>query len=320
VSDPSDKQSPITSAFDPDFGAVRSFITDMLARGAVAALIAAIIALLTRMRDINTELMGKLASKSRKRPPNEAMRRLQLELPLMWTPAANDASKPRPAIAENKPKTKRGPKNRHAHGRPKLPGHLPRVPLVHMVPPHQRRCPHCDVELKSMGLKTTAEKLDIRPCQFIVTQTQVETCVCPKCRQYLRTADKPDEVVDRWLLGNDLLVQAMVDHYDDAVPFERMERNARQQGVALCANTLASSVGKFVDLFDPITRHIREACLSSKYTALDATRMPVLDPSHPLGIRSGSLWLVEGDHRYAVCVRSHPLLTRRARRRKSVWQ
>ena len=27
--------------------------------------------------------------------------------------------------------------------------------------------------------------------------------------------------------------------------------------------------------------------------------MPVLDPVHPLGIKSGALWLIEGDHRYA---------------------
>jgi hypothetical protein len=39
--------------------------------------------------------------------------------------------------------------------------------------------------------------------------------------------------------------------------------------------------------------------LSSTFTALDATRMPVLDPLHPLGIKSGALWLIEGDHRYA---------------------
>jgi hypothetical protein len=78
-----------------------------------------------------------------------------------------------------------------------------------------------------------------------------------------------------------------------------MERNARQQDVPLAANTLASSVGRVIDLFDPVVRHIREACLSSAFTALDATRIPVLDPSHPLGIRSGSLWLIEGAHRYA---------------------
>jgi len=73
---PSEKVNPITSVVDPDLGAVRSFIEGMLARGAIAALVTAILSLLTRMRDLNTELVRKLASTSRKRPPNEALRRL----------------------------------------------------------------------------------------------------------------------------------------------------------------------------------------------------------------------------------------------------
>ncbi|MGH8311395.1 MAG: hypothetical protein ACRETX_16580, partial [Steroidobacteraceae bacterium] len=86
---PSEKPPTITSALEPDLAAVGKFVEDMLARGAVAALVAAIIALLARMRDLNTELMRKLASKTRKRPPNEAMRRLQLELPFLYAPAVN---------------------------------------------------------------------------------------------------------------------------------------------------------------------------------------------------------------------------------------
>jgi transposase len=297
VSESSEKLPPITSAIAPDLGAVQKFIMDMIAKGAIAALVTAIIALLLRMRDLNTELMRKLASKSRKRPPNEAMRRLQMELPLLAPPAnSNDA---KPAVPERKTPKKRGAKVPKAHGRPKLPAHLPRVPNLRLVPAEQRKCPHCDVELTRMCIKTTAEKLDVRPSEFIISQTQVETCSCPKCHQYIVTADKGDEVLDRGILGNELLVQALVDHYEDAVPWERMQRNARQQGVPLAANTLASSVGRVIDLFDPVVRHIREACLSSRFTALDATRMPVLDPLHPLGIKSGALWLIEGDHRYA---------------------
>ncbi len=296
MSAPSDRPPPVTSAVDPDLGAVSKFITDMIAKGAIAALVAAIVALLVRMRDLNVELMRKLASKSRKRPPNEAMRRLQVELPFLCAPAVNDA---KPAPATGKKPNKRGAKKPTPHGRPLLPAHLPRVPNVLLVDAPERRCPGCDVEVARICIKTTAEKLDIEPSRFIVSQTQVETCACPCCHQYVVTAPTPDEVVDRGILGNELLVQALADHYQDAVPWERMERNARAEGVPLAANTLASSVGRVIDLFDPIVRHIREQCLSSRFTALDATRMPVLDPVHPLGIKSGALWLVEGDHRYA---------------------
>lgn len=297
---PNQKPPTITSAIDPDLDAVKKFIADMIAKGAIAGLVMAVVALLAKMRDLNTELMRKLASKSRKRPPNEAMRRLQMELPFLCGSAANDdAQAPAPDKKEEKTPKKRGAQNPKPHGRPKLPEHLPRVPNVLLVPESMRTCPNCDVEADRVCIKTTAEKLDVRPSEFIVSQTQAETCACPKCRRYIVTAPTPDEVQDRGVLGDELLVQALVDHYQDAVPWERMERNARQEGVPLAANTVASSVGKLVDLFDPVVRHIREKCLSSTFTALDATRMPVLDPLHPLGIKSGSLWLIEGDHTYA---------------------
>jgi transposase len=295
MSAPSEKPERITSALAPDLGAVERFIADMIAKGAVAALVAAIIALLVRMRDLNAELMRTLASKLRKRPPNEALRRLQMELPFLCAVAANDA---KAVSGDDETKRKRGAKKPTPHARPKLPAHLPRVPSVLLVPAALRTCPDCDVEVKRVCVKVTAETLDVEPSKFIVSQRQVETCSCPKC-DYIVTAPTPDEVVDRGILGNELLVQALVDHYQDAVPWERMSRNARQEGVPLAANTLASSVGKLIDLFDPVVRRIREACLSSSFTALDATRMPVLDPLHPLGIKSGALWLIEGDHRYA---------------------
>jgi transposase len=291
------KQPAITSAVDPDLGAVKAFIADMIAQGAIATLVAAIVGLLVKMRELNAELMKKLASKSRKRPPNEAMRRLQMELPFLCAAAANDG---KPALgAEKTKRKKRGANTPTPHGRPHLPSHLPRVPNVALVPSEMRICPHCNAEVTRICIKTTAEKLDVEPSKFVVQQTQVETCACPKCHQYIVTAPTSDEIVDRGILGDELLVQALVDHYDDAVPWERMERNARQEDVPLAANTVASSVGRMIDLFDPIVRHIREACLSSSFTALDATRMPVLDPMHPLGIKSGALWLIEGDHRYA---------------------
>jgi transposase len=296
VSAPSEKPSTITSALAPDLDAVRKFIEGMFAKGSVAALVTAILALLVKMRDINSELMGRLASKSRKRPPNEAMRRLQMELPFLCPAVANDSKS---NVPDDKKPKKRGAKKPTAHGRPELPAHLTRVPNLLLVPADKRICPHCDVETTRVCIKTTAEKLDIRPSEFIVSETQVETCACPKCRRYIVTADRGDEVLDRGILGDELLTQALVDHYEDAVPWERMERNARQQDVPLAANTLASSVGRVIDLFDPVVRHIREACLSSTFTALDATRMPVLDALHPLGIRSGALWLIQGDHRYS---------------------
>jgi transposase len=225
---------------------------------------------------------------------------MQMELPF-WRKPDNDTGEAddpaNPEDRKNKRK-KRGPKRPHSHGRPKLPEHLPRVPDERLVPDEQRTCPHCYVESAHVTFKVT-EKLEIEPARFVVQKVMTEVVACQCCHEYIVSAPKPDEIVDRGILGNELVVQATVDHYDNAMPWERMERQARQQGVPLSANTLASTAGKMIDLFDPIVGRIFSKVISSKYCALDATSMPVLDIDHPLGIRTGTLWLLQGERVYS---------------------
>lgn len=294
---------PSTSALLPDLDCVRHFIVKMLAQGALPAVLAYVMDLLGRMRELNLELTRRLMQANRKRPPSERMRRLQLELPFLSQPPQNDAASAQDPDARLRTtsagKKKRGPRTRHAHGRPKFPDHLPRVSSVQRVPEAQRICPCCNVEATPLGRGHVVQKLDIEPARFVVREEIQEVLACSKCHQYVVRADKGDEVVDRGVLGNELLVQATVDHYQDAVPWERMERNARQQGAPLSANTLAHSCGRLLDLFEPIVQHIFDKCLSSSYVALDATGIPVLDDGVAVGIRTGSLWLLQGDHRYS---------------------
>lgn len=303
-------------ALAPDLEAIRRFMVDMIARRAITELISAVLALLQRMREINTELMARIATKSRKRPPSETLRRLQMELPLMFAAPANDTSgaelegPPEPPqlvpplgrSPSKEEKKREAEKNRDNHGRPTFPWSLLRIPGIRAyVSAAKRLCPTCKRRTKTLGFKKS-EKLTVRPCEYVVEQDEVETCSCGTCHAYIVTAQKPKEVVPRGVLGNELLVQALVDHYDNAVPWERMEQTARQQDIPLSANTLAASVGAAIDHFEPVVEHIKENALSSSYTALDATSIKVLDEEHPLGIRTGSLWLIEGDDRYAYFV------------------
>jgi transposase len=147
--------------------------------------------------------------------------------------------------------------------------------------------------------KPGAEKLDLEPARYVVRQVLNEVRACQSCHEYIVSAPRADEIVDRGILGEELVVQATVDHYENAVPWERMERQARQQGAPLSANTLAATAGKMIDLFDPIVGHIFKKVMGSKYFALDATSMPVLDIEHPLGIRTSTLWLLQGERAYS---------------------
>jgi hypothetical protein len=149
------KEPTITSAIDPDLGAVKAFIADMIAKGAIATLVAAIVGLLVKMRELNMELMRKLAGNSRKRPPNEAMRRLQMELPFLCAAAANDG---KPALgAEKTKRKKRGANTPTPHGRPHLPSHLPRVRGAHARQRDVRRLTH--QQLRREGRRWPARRV-----------------------------------------------------------------------------------------------------------------------------------------------------------------
>jgi transposase len=287
----------------PDLKRIRQFIVEAVTEGALAVLVSTIIALLTRMRDLNQDLSRQLAWRNRKHPASERMHRLQLELPFVVgaapEPSANDTSNKGEAERPKKKRKKPDQTNRHAHGRPEFPDHLPRVEGdVALVTGKARTCPHCDSECSHVTFKV-CQKLDVEPARYVVREDKREVVACQNCHGHIAAAPKSDEVVDRGVLGVELLVQALVDHYQDAVPWERMERKARQEDVPLAANTLAASCGRVIDLFDPIVRHIFKKCMASEYVALDATSVRVLDVEHPLGIRSGAMWLLQGAHCYS---------------------
>lgn len=291
----------ITSATVPDLEAIARFIREMIARGAIAALVTALVALFARMRDLNVELVARLAHGRRRHPPSESLRRLQQEQLSLFkddvatgTPRPN---KPRPS------KPRKDPPRRDPHGRGKLPEHLQRRVEEILVPDDARPCPRCGATMRTVGFKCCS-KLELVPAHFILVEEKREVVACPaiECRAHMETAPKPDQIVDRGKLGTELIVQALVDHYRDGVPWERMSRNARDQGVRLPANVLARSVWCALDLLDPVIRHITHKTLTAECVSFDATSLPVLDRAHPMGIRIATMWGLIGDNRWALFI------------------
>ncbi|MEZ4447812.1 MAG: transposase, partial [Polyangiaceae bacterium] len=276
---------------------VREFMVEAVAAGTVEPMVDAVIHLLARMRDINHELVRRDMARRRAKPPSETSRRLQQELLFSMAPAnengtadAGEASKAEASdgaadgaesaaaassgaaakAAELLNPKKRGPKKRDEHGRGELPAHLERVPNECLVSDAERTCPHCHVEAERVAFRAS-EVLELSPARFIVRRDLIETVSCPGCREYIVSAERADMIIPRGLLGPDLVVQAMVEHYGEAVSYERMERRAEEQGVPLRANTLARNVSRLVDLLDPIVDEIARRVGRSTDLALDAT-------------------------------------------------
>jgi hypothetical protein len=113
----------VTSAFAPDLDEVRAWLQKMIAALRFVDLVTAVIALIVRMRDLNTELVAQLAHLRRARPRAEALRRLerQLVLPLEGLTAPSAAKPSNETTPDDDTKKRR---RRHP-GRGAPPAHLP---------------------------------------------------------------------------------------------------------------------------------------------------------------------------------------------------
>ena len=106
----------ITSPYAPDVGEVRIYLEKMIHALRFAELVAAILAFVVRMAEINGELSKKLAELHRRRPRSESLARIERQLALPLAALSGTAHEARPA---REPKSRKG---RHP-GRARLPAH-----------------------------------------------------------------------------------------------------------------------------------------------------------------------------------------------------
>src|SRR5579872_3447672 len=265
-------EPPITSPYAPDVVQVRSWLEQMIKALRFLELIAAIVALVTRMRDLNTELVTQLAHLKRKRPRSQTLERLerQLVLPHVATIAIAPA-KP----AADDPATKKTRKGRHP-GRGAAPAHLEHVQIVNRVPDALRICPRCGSEMVTVG-HSSCEVLNVIPARVVVEERLDETVACPK-DDMIVSAPVPPQIVERGKLGDTLIVEAVCDKYIEHMPIERQCTRFARAGVDIAPQTLGRSVCAAIDLLAPIARLIEAQTRAPGLLGTDATGIPVLDP------------------------------------------
>lgn len=278
------KRAPITSPYAPDVDALRAWLEGMIASMKLSELVVAIVSLVMRMREINTELMKQLAGLRAKRPRSEKLERIerQLLLPGVLSPAKRDASAP----AEGEAKPKKSRRGRHP-GRAAPPAHLPRVPVENPVPPELRVCPKCGSEMKTVG-HSVCEILEVIPAQIVVLERRDETVTCPH-DDTIVSAEPPPQIVERGKLGTKLIVEAMADKYLEHQPIERQCTRLARQGVDVAPQTLGRSVAAGIDLLAPVAKLIHEETRGPGVLGTDTSAIPILDRSANDGIRSGSM-------------------------------
>ncbi len=287
--------SPVPSS-RIDIDELKQWLEELVKQLQFARLIAAVLALVTRLRDMNAELTMQLAQLRRARPRSERMRALEAQLMLPFAMATSE-----PARGEQEPSDSssddshesnkhRGKKKRRGKhpGRNPLPADLERVPQYNGIPADQRRCPECGVEMKSLGV-THCEHLDIIPAKVVVVHRTDEALKCPLDGTIV-SARPPPRIVEKGVLGNRLIVEATADKFLEHQPIERQCLRFTRAGVNIAPQTLGRAVGAHLDLLAPIAHAIHNKTRGSGLLGTDATGIPVLDRDSPEGIRSGTMW------------------------------
>lgn len=282
----------ITSAHAPDVEDVRQWMEKMIKAMRLIELVRSVIALITRMRDVNTDLTRRIGDLRRKRPRSETLRRLERQLAFAFAALAADkqdatslAQQEDGAAKKNSDKPSR--RGRHP-GRSRLPAHLQRVPEENPVPPHMRTCPLCGSDMRVVG-HSMCEILDVRPAELYVRQRYDERIACP-CDNTIVSAPTPHQLVERGKLGATLIVESLADKYLEQQPIERQCLRWARTGVDIAPQTLGRSVAEAIDLLSPLAKLIQDQTRGPGLLATDATGIPVLDRDAPEGIRNGTMW------------------------------
>lgn len=280
------KRSTITCPTHPDLAALRAWLEQMIASMRLVEIVVAVVALVTRMRDINTELTKQLAALRRKRPRSEKLARLerQLELPLegiVTKPKADERS-----AQTDKDEERKSRRGRHP-GREAFPAHLERVPVDNPVPPEMRICPVCGSEMTTVS-HSVCEILDVIPARVVVIQRRDETVACPHDNAIV-SAPTPPQLVERGKLGTGLIVESLCDKYVEHQPIERQCVRWGREGVPIAPQTLGRSVNCAIDLLAPVAHLIEEQTRAPGLLGTDSTGIPILDHEVIDGIRTGSM-------------------------------
>ncbi len=258
----------------------------------LAAQIAALEALLAKKEGELTTLRVKLVTAELRIEKLELERRKRLRE--KYGPASERLSdeqlllleeEPGVSAAEVQAESERGPLAaavkpepvRKPHpGRRPLPAHLERKEKMIAVPETERQCASCGREMAVIGYEES-EQLEVIPAERYVLVTRREKRACAGCkRQGVRTAPAPERIVDKCLLSDRSIVEAIVAKYCDHLPLYRqsviLERDC---GVEIHRATLDGIVLRAGELLLPLVRGMRQQILASGYVQADETPVPV---------------------------------------------
>jgi transposase len=196
-------------------------------------------------------------------------------------------------------------KNRHKHGRQKLPEHLERIEIEHDLKENEKSCPACGNERCRIGTEIS-EQLEYFPANFKVLKHIRHKYGCSCCDEAgynpnIATAAKPPQPIDKGLPGPSLLAYVITSKLGDHLPLYRLENIFQRQKVEVARSTMCAWMRAAGRLVTPLVELMTNRVRQSQVIHTDDTTVPIQSPGEKQ-CRKGRVWCYLGDrcHPYTV--------------------
>jgi transposase len=192
-----------------------------------------------------------------------------------------------------------------------IPEDIPRDDVVHDLPENEKVCPHDGTPLKYIGAETS-EQLDIIPEQIRVLRHVRHKYACPCCQQYVVTAKKPAQPIEKSIASPRILARVATAKYCDALPLYRQVTQFERIGIELDRQTLANWMIKLGALVQPLINRLQEFAVAQPFVHMDETPCQVLKEPGKAAQSKSYMWVMAATHASESVVLFHYSQTRSA--------
>ena len=167
-------------------------------------------------------------------------------------------------------------------------------PVLHSVSPDQLLCPTCVIETVVFDHEVTYQ-LEKLTQTLKLLEHQAEVRSCPKCKQYVVTAEKPVPPIPGSYAGPALLANIVTEKFDDALPLNRQQKKFMREKAIIPRSTQSDWVIETASTIAPLYALLKKDVLSSKYIKTDDSEIKVQDRNYKGKMRKGKMSVYLGD-------------------------
>ena len=148
--------------------------------------------------------------------------------------------------------------------------------------PEATHCRCCGERMSEIG-EETSTRVEREPVRFRRVITHRHKMACSSCRQGGVTIARADDppTFGAGMVGTSLAVDLVLMHYDDHLPFHRMARILRREGLTIDRSTLSRVCGRVAHALAPVVATMEGELLASETVlGIDGTTVKLLARPH----------------------------------------